>query len=847
MEQIGQPDLMTGGPNHTLLCGGSDDGKTCLFVNILLQTGLLSENAPVGHIGLFSDKTAAGYEDKDFYLLSRIKRVDKIRGYTAVTKETLNAFVKRVKADRKNGKVSPALSHILFIDDKSGTMKAKNTNGWEGKETLATWVTDQATHLKHDNIILIFASHFINDKEGLPKACMRQFKCFFVFKSMWHQQDNFKTELNCDKKFNIGSILTLLSKFAEYGDMVADERASEIFKSFPDNLVHRFFFVNKTKAEFYANLCAKIDSNTSGMTAEEVNPIKIMGHLPGEDLERWLEASPFEVVPAGSSEAAFVFPPRKTKAPKKSLKEMMGAFCDSTVLSPRSLLTRFADGRSTANEGKATAGEETMLAGGKGFVAALRSGSTAKEGNPPPAVREKCNDEIDRLLRLWSDRLSVDVPKWLKSAIEERLAQIDLHEKNLFNSMISLEASHSIDWDNFTPDAVSLEVWRAIVATMRAIQLPAPAPASAPAPALVAIGASIDGPIYGLAPPPAPGTTPKRRVDDEPPNASDKNSRPRPASSDASLAAQQIASLKQQNQRLICSADRVAEEREKIEQRLLEKDTEIARIRNDAQATAQAKDTKIEQLQTETRQGQVKIAQLETEKVAMIAQLAQKDKEIEELNDAIVEHWLLLAEAVKAHGPDSEEHQRLVKEIKKHIPDKSLVPDIFPTSDDEKAHYEEWSEHPPTTDSGDSGDSGDSDKGDEGSAGASCHSLAIVHSHSPLQVSRRRRGRCGCGGGRRQQQRSGEGPPQRRGVPPRLPRQRRPSLPRARASGGQPLPVPGEAAEARAEEGILLSRTREQGVQVGATDGPLPRRNPLPRGGDAALDDHDRRQDPHRL
>jgi hypothetical protein len=80
---------------------------------------------------------------------------------------------------------------------------------------------------------------------------------------------------------------------------------------------------------------------------------------------------------------------------------------------------------------------------------------------------KKCDDEMGRLLGLWSSRLTVDVPIWMTTASEERLRHIDDIEEGLFATMATLEASHNIDWGDFSPDAVSPDVWKAIVATYR--------------------------------------------------------------------------------------------------------------------------------------------------------------------------------------------------------------------------------------------------------------------------------------------------------------------------------------------------------------------------------------------
>jgi hypothetical protein len=90
--------------------------------------------------------------------------------------------------------------------------------------------------------------------------------------------------------------------------------------------------------------------------------------------------------------------------------------------------------------------------------------SEHEEHVSPP---KKCDDEMDRLLGLWSSRLTVAVPIWMATASEERLRHIDDIEEGLFATMTTLEASHNIEWGDFSPDAVSPDVWEAIVATYR--------------------------------------------------------------------------------------------------------------------------------------------------------------------------------------------------------------------------------------------------------------------------------------------------------------------------------------------------------------------------------------------
>jgi hypothetical protein len=96
---------------------------------------------------------------------------------------------------------------------------------------------------------------------------------------------------------------------------------------------------------------------------------------------------------------------------------------------------------------------------------ALLENGDAGSGALP--TMKKCDDEMDRLLGLWCSRLTVAVPIWMTTASEERLRHIDDIEEGLFATMTTLEASHNIEWGDFSPDAVSPDVWEAIVATYR--------------------------------------------------------------------------------------------------------------------------------------------------------------------------------------------------------------------------------------------------------------------------------------------------------------------------------------------------------------------------------------------
>ena len=89
------------------------------------------------------------------------------------------------------------------------------------------------------------------------------------------------------------------------------------------------------------------------------------------------------------------------------------------------------------------------------------SGEGEKKKNPP----RKCNEEIDRLLGLWSATLSTAAfSKWSKMKIQERAELIGEQEMLLFSTMVYLENTYNIDWSTFSIDAVNSSTWDGVVA-----------------------------------------------------------------------------------------------------------------------------------------------------------------------------------------------------------------------------------------------------------------------------------------------------------------------------------------------------------------------------------------------
>ena len=87
--------------------------------------------------------------------------------------------------------------------------------------------------------------------------------------------------------------------------------------------------------------------------------------------------------------------------------------------------------------------------------------SSTKTKNPPL----KCNEEIDRLLGMWSATLSTAAfSKWSRSKTQERVKMIGEQEEILFATMVHLEDTYNIDWSTFSIDAVNSSTWDGVVA-----------------------------------------------------------------------------------------------------------------------------------------------------------------------------------------------------------------------------------------------------------------------------------------------------------------------------------------------------------------------------------------------